>query len=343
MDIERFNFDLPRELIANYPVTPRDSAGLLVVDKILYDKKVSELTDYLKSGDILVFNDTKVIPAKLVGQIGDAKVEVTLHKRISEASWRAFAKPARKLKEGDKFLVADDFFAEVIAKGKGGEVILKFKVSPESFMELLVKYGQMPLPPYIKRNPDLKDKDFYQTVFAKEEGAVAAPTAGLHFTEHLLKRLSDKGVHHCFITLHVGAGTFLPVKTKNIKEHEIHTEECIIDRKTASAINQAKENGGRIIAVGTTTLRALESAADEEGNIKPFNGETDIFIYPGYNFKTVDMLFTNFHLPKSTLFMLVCAFSGEEKIKGAYKHAIENKYRFFSYGDATLLYRHDHF
>jgi len=333
MQLTDFDFNLPPELIADYPANPRDSARLLISSKKILDKTVADLPEFLLPGDVMVFNDTKVIPARLKGKCGNAKVEVTLHKKFSENSWWAFAKPAKKMKAGEEFIISEKFSAKILEKNEG-EVLLDF--GNQNFQELLNTYGEMPLPPYIKRKEkNATDVQNYQTIFAREAGAVAAPTAGLHFTENLLQKIKDKGVNIVFVTLHVGAGTFLPVKFENIKDHKMHSESFSIGDKAVEAINNAK----RIIAVGTTSLRLLESVANENGKVQPMQGETDIFITPGYKFKTVDILLTNFHLPKSTLFMLVSAFTGCEKIRDIYRHAIENHYRFFSYGDACLLFR----
>ncbi len=334
MKLTDFDFNLPLELIADYPTNPRDSARLLVASKGILDKTVANLPEFLLPGDVMVFNDTKVIPARLIGKCGNAKAEVTLHKKITGNSWWAFAKPAKKMKIGENFIVAENFSAKVLEKN-AGEVLLDFE-NANNFSALLEKHGTMPLPPYIKRKEkNAADSENYQTIFAKQEGAVAAPTAGLHFTKNLLQQIKDKGVNIVFVTLHVGAGTFLPVKVDNIKDHKMHSEFFSIDEKAAAAINNAK----RIIAVGTTSLRVLETVANQKGQVKSASGDTDIFITPGYTFKTADILLTNFHLPKSTLFMLVSAFAGMKKIRDIYKHAIKNRYRFFSYGDACLLYR----
>lgn len=340
MRVDEFDFTLPEERIADRPISPREAAKLLVVRDGLNDHTVGELPDFLNEKDVLVFNDTKVIPARLKGMRRAAKVEVTLHKNTSADTWHAFAKPAKKLKPGDIIQFSDDFTAMVSQKLEGGEVVLAFSASGPVLMEKLIEYGEIPLPPYIGsiRAVDEQDKEDYQTIFAKDEGAVAAPTAGLHFTEELLQRIKDKGVTCVATTLHVGAGTFLPVKVDDTDDHKMHAEFGVISTETAETINKCRENGGRIISVGTTSLRLLESAADDQGRVHPFRGETDIFITPGYKFKAVDVLMTNFHLPKSTLFMLVSAFSGFETMKQAYNHAIENKYRFYSYGDSSLLF-----
>lgn len=342
-----FDFALPEGLIARHPASPRDSARLLTVGAALGDKLVSDLPDLLRAGDIMVFNDTKVIPAQLSGRRparagGEAaKIEITLHKKIGDDSWRSFAKPAKRLAAGDRIDFAEGFTAEVLGKTPEGEVTLRFSVSGGALLEALRQHGSMPLPPYIRklRATTAADAADYQTVYARAEGAVAAPTAGLHFTPALLAALAARGIASAHLTLHVGAGTFLPVKSERIEDHHMHAEYGEIAPEAASAINRAKAAGGRIVAIGTTSLRLLESAASEDGVVYPFAGETEIFITPGYRFKTADLLMTNFHLPKSTLFMLVAAFSGLERMKAAYAHAIARGYRFFSYGDASLLER----
>ncbi|MBL4907655.1 MAG: tRNA preQ1(34) S-adenosylmethionine ribosyltransferase-isomerase QueA [Sneathiella sp.] len=340
MLVDDFNFTLPSELIADRPVTPREAAKLLVVSEGISDFHVGDLPDFLNEKDVLVFNDTKVIPARLKGLRRTAKIEVTLHKNTGADSWHAFAKPAKKLKPGDVIQFAEDFSALVTEKRDGGEVALSFSASGPRLMEKLMAYGEIPLPPYIGslRPVDAQDSVDYQTIFAKDEGAVAAPTAGLHFTEELVATIKAKGVTCVATTLHVGAGTFLPVKVDDTKDHKMHAELGIISADVAATINECRAKGGRIVSVGTTSLRLLESAADDAGIIHPFNDETSIFITPGYRFKAVDLLMTNFHLPKSTLFMLVSAFSGFDEMRAAYAHAIENKYRFYSYGDTSLLY-----
>lgn len=342
-----FDFDLPERLIARYPANPRDSAKLLLVGPALADRHVSDLPDLLRAGDLLVFNDTRVIPAQLsarrAGRGGgpEAKIQVTLHKRESADSWRAFAKPAKRLAPGERIVFADDFFAEVVSKSPEGELGLRFNVAGPALRDALQRHGEMPLPPYIRklRATTAQDADDYQTVYARAEGAVAAPTAGLHFTPSLLAALAGRGIEQVHLTLHVGAGTFLPVKSERIEEHRMHAEDGEITAETAAAINRARDAGRRIVAVGTTSLRLLESAADENGQVRAFTGETSIFITPGYRFKAVDLLMTNFHLPKSTLFMLVAAFAGFDRMKAAYAHAIAEGYRFYSYGDASLLER----
>lgn len=343
MKLSDFDFDLPRESIAQAAVEPRDQSRLLHVGQVLCDEKVCDLPKWLRRGDLLVFNNTRVIPAKLTGYRGQAKIEVNLHKVASAESdiWRAFAKPAKRLRVGEQFVVADGFVAEVLEKGEFGEVVLRFNLQKEAFYQALDAYGEIPLPPYIEREGGVTEEDNarYQTIYASEKGAVAAPTAGLHFTDALFATLDAQGIERAYVTLHVGAGTFLPVKVDNIHEHQMHSEMCYLTAETAAQINAVKQRGGRVIAVGTTSLRVLESATDAAGVVQPFERETDIFITPGYRFRCVDLLFTNFHLPKSTLFMLVCAFAGMERMKAAYRHAIETGYRFYSYGDAMLLER----
>ena len=340
MKVDLFDFDLPRERIAEHPVNPRDAARMLdLTGAERSDRIVRELPDVLQPGDLLISNDTRVIPARLFGKRGEAGIEVTLHKQEGLARWAAFAKPAKKLRVGEIFKVADDFEAEVLSKKDGGEVLLQFNVAGADLIAALEKYGVMPLPPYIRRDKggDDQDKSDYQTIFAQKDGAVAAPTAGLHFTPELLANLDARGINRRTITLHVGAGTFLPVKVDDTDDHKMHAEWGSISPEIADLINQTRANGGRIVAVGTTSLRLLESAAREDGVVEPFEGETDIFITPGYKFRGVDMLLTNFHLPRSTLFMLVSAFAGFEKMKAAYLHAIKAEYRFYSYGDCSLL------
>lgn len=349
MRVDDFDFELPQERIALRPVKPGDQARLLEVQpsgSSLSDHKVEDLTRLLKAGDVLVFNDTRVIPARLTGvRIGRGDttpgIEVTLHKRIDEKQWLAFAKPGRKVIEGDviAFGAEQSLKANVLNKGEGGEITLSFEVSQNGFEADLAEVGVMPLPPYIasKRAPDENDLTDYQTMFAAKPGAVAAPTAGLHFTDRLMNALADMGVGREIVTLHVGAGTFLPVKVDDTDNHKMHAEWGEVTEETAERLNAARKAGGRVIAVGTTSLRLLESAAGEDKIIRPFSGDTDIFITPGYRFRAVDQLITNFHLPRSTLFMLVSAFSGLETMKKAYAHAIKNNYRFYSYGDASLL------
>jgi len=341
MRLDDFDFDLPRELIADRPAEPRDAARLLVVAVAggFADRYVGDLPDLLRPGDLLVGNDTKVIPARLTGRRGAATVEITLAHDLGGGNWQAYAKGARRLHESDRIAFAEDFAAEVIAKEPDGSVVLRFALEGEAFAASLARHGAMPLPPYIKRprGGDPADRAHYQTMFAREPGAVAAPTAGLHFTPALLDRLAARGIELATLTLHVGPGTFLPVKTDDPREHRMHGEWGIITAETAERIRAAKARGGRIVAIGTTSLRLIESAAAETGAIMPFAGETRLFILPGYRFKAVDLLLTNFHLPRSTLFMLVAALAGLDPMKAAYAHAVAVGYRFFSYGDACLI------
>ena len=339
MRVDEFDFLLPRRLIAAHPIEPRDAARLLVVGADLADSHVRELPALLRRGDVLVVNDTRVIPTRLYGRRGQAAIEATLHRRENPARWRAFVKNARRLKIGDRIEFAADFSAAVAARHAEGDLSLAFDCSGADLRAALERYGAMPLPPYIKRprGGDPHDRADYQTLFAVNEGAVAAPTAGLHFTPALLDALDRVGVERVAVTLHVGAGTFLPVKVANTADHVMHGEWGTVSADAAARLNAARKAGGRIVAVGTTAVRLLESAAVAEGEIKPFEDETELFITPGYRFRAVDVLFTNFHLPRSTLFMLVSAFAGLERMKRAYAHAVAQGYRFFSYGDACLL------
>lgn len=356
MRVDLFDFDLPDERIALRPASPRDSARLLIVDpnaSSLQDRQVGDLIDFLRPGDALVFNDTKVIPAQLEGirerDGNQSTVSATLHMRVGPDRWKAFARPAKRIKAGDRIRFGHNgdvcllgtLDATVEEKGEAGEVTLRFDFHGPALDEAIAAVGHIPLPPYIasKRDEDEQDRADYQTIYAREEGAVAAPTAGLHFTPQLFEKLDQNGIERIFVTLHVGAGTFLPVKADDTEDHVMHFESGYIDAATAERLNRVKARGGRLISVGTTSLRLLESATDETGAIQPWSGATDIFITPGYRFRAVDMLFTNFHLPRSTLFMLVSAFSGAETMKAAYGHAIQTGYRFYSYGDASLLFR----
>jgi S-adenosylmethionine:tRNA ribosyltransferase-isomerase len=355
MRVDLFDFDLPPERIALRPAVPRDAARMLIVrpqakDQI-EDRMIRDLPDMLRPGDVLVVNDTRVIPARLVGHRlrGEtrAKIEVLLHKRVSPTHWLAFAKGAKKLKPGEKILFPRGdvtmLEAEVLDKHAEGEVLLGFSASGEKLDAAIGALGQMPLPPYIagKRAADARDVQDYQSLFASRRGAVAAPTASLHFTPELVAAICARGVETAHVTLHVGAGTFLPVKAAETSAHRMHAEWGELSAPTAARLNTARAQGDRIIAVGTTSLRLIESAAREDGKIGAFSGETALFITPGYKFKAVDLLLTNFHLPRSTLFMLVAAFSGLEVMKAAYRHAIDAKYRFYSYGDACLLFPGD--
>ncbi len=360
MKVDLFDFDLPDERIALRPAEPRDSARLLFVpaqERPFEDRIIRDLPDLLKAGDVLVVNDTRVIPARLNGvrRRGEAvaRMEVMLHKRESAHQWRAFVRPAKKLKEGERISFGDanesaacllgQLHADVAEKGEGGEILLDFSLSGPALDEAIMAVGHMPLPPYIagKRPEDAHDSADYQTLFANELGAVAAPTAGLHYTPELVGALEARGVSILRVTLHVGAGTFLPVKAEDTADHRMHAEFGVVTKDVADALNAARARGGRIVATGTTSLRILETATDETGVVHPFAGDTSIFITPGYRFKAVDLLLTNFHLPRSTLFMLVSAFAGFERMRAAYAHAIAAGYRFYSYGDACLLERVD--
>ena len=350
MRVDLFDFDLPEELIALRPARPRDSARLLLLrdDGMIEDRFVRDAPALFRRGDLLIFNDTRVIPAALKAvrpardaQSPDVAVSLNLIERVDGATWRALGKPGKRLKEGDALKFDGGLAATIAAKGDEGDLSLRFDRAGAALDEAIAQIGAPPLPPYIaaKRTPDDADRDDYQTVFAEKDGAVAAPTAGLHFTDALLKRLAAGGVESARVTLHVGAGTFLPMKVDDTEAHVMHSEWREISPETAEAINRAKAEGRRVIAIGTTALRSLESAADESGRILPQAGATDIFITPGYRFRVVDGLWTNFHLPRSTLFMLVSAFAGLERMHEAYAHAIAQKYRFYSYGDGSLLWR----
>src|SRR5580698_2448928 len=355
MRTDLFDFELPASHIALRPANPRDSARMLVVqpDVVLRDRVVADLPLWLEPGDQLVVNDTKVIAAQLsgrrIGQATEPRIEATLIKRLDGSRWQALVRPAKKLAQGDVIRFGNEgrvcllghLDAEVEHKGDEGEITLSFSFHGPALDQAIAELGAPPLPPYIasKRAADERDAGDYQTMFAVNDGAVAAPTAGLHFTPNLEAALRERGVGMIRVTLHVGAGTFLPVKSGDTAEHRMHAEWGSISREAADALNAARSNGHRIVAVGTTSLRLLESAAAEDGTIQPFSGETAIFITPGYRFRAVDILLTNFHLPRSTLFMLVSAFSGLDTMKRAYAHAIAGGYRFYSYGDACLLFR----
>ena len=362
MRVDLFDFDLPEDRIALRPASPRDASRLLVVrpGAVLEDRAIRDLPGLLRAGDALVFNDTRVIPARLDGirhrpGATGLRTEVMLHLREAPDRWRAFARPAKRLAVGDRvrFGSADEgassvcelgrLDATIAAKGEGGEITLRFDLAGPVLDEAIAALGALPLPPYIagKRPTDAQDATDYQTVFANEAGAVAAPTAGLHFSDALLAALDEAGIQRRTLTLHVGAGTFLPVKADDTDDHRMHAEIGVLDSETAQALNRVRAAGGRIVAVGTTALRLLESAVDAEGTLRPFAGPTEIFITPGYRFRAVDALMTNFHLPRSTLFMLVSAFCGLDTMRAAYAHAIEAGYRFYSYGDASLLFPAD--
>ncbi|MQX95188.1 tRNA preQ1(34) S-adenosylmethionine ribosyltransferase-isomerase QueA [Sinorhizobium medicae] len=360
MRVDLFDFDLPEDSVALRPASPRDSARMLVVrpggEPVLEDRGVLDLPSFLRQGDALVFNDTKVIPAQLEGvryrgEHISTPVSLTLHMRVAPDRWKAFARPARRLKPGDRVsfghggnaCLLGSLDAMVEEKGDAGEVTLRFDLSGPSLDVAIMSVGHIPLPPYIasKRADDARDRTDYQTVYAREEGAVAAPTAGLHFTDRLFAMLDEAGIERHFVTLHVGAGTFLPVKADDTDDHVMHEEIGHVDAVTAAKLNAVRERGGRVVCVGTTSLRLVESAAAEDGTIHAWSGATGIFITPGYRFRAAHMLMTNFHLPKSTLFMLVSAFAGLETMRDAYAHAIATGYRFYSYGDSSLLFRKD--
>ena len=354
MRTDQFDFELPEHLIALEPARPRDAARMLVVggDGQFTDGQVGELAQWLRAGDVLVLNDTRVIPAALSGRRrrGEqtARVDVMLHKRVDASRWRAFARPAKRLAAGDRIqfgasgemCLLGALDATVEARGEGGEVVLAFDLAGPDLDLAIAGVGRVPLPPYIagRRAAGAADIANYQTVFARRDGAVAAPTAGLHMTADLLARLAAQGVLHQFVTLHVGAGTFLPVKADDTRDHVMHSEWGEVTQAAANALNDVGARGGRIVAIGTTALRILETAAAADGTVRPFAGDTDIFITPGYRFRAVDLLMTNFHLPRSTLFMLVSAFAGSDTMRRAYAHAIAGGYRFYSYGDASLLH-----
>lgn len=349
--LQDYDYVLPPDAIAQVPLTPRDSAKMLdCSDRILQDRQVCDLPDILRPGDLVIVNDTRVLRAQLTGYRGIGKIRFTLHKRVSESVWHAFAKPAKKCTPGTEIKFSDDFQATITDKHEDGEVVLSFSCHGDALDDAIDSTGQMPLPPYIKRaeGGDANDTLNYQTMFADKKGAVAAPTAGLHFTPELKDRLLAAGIEFAHVTLHVGAGTFLPVKVDKLSDHKMHSEWGEVSSETAAAINAAKAEGRRILAIGTTAMRILETAyqaSNKRGHrlstqcreLAPFSGETDIFITPGYVFGVCDMLLTNFHLPKSTLLMLVSAFYGFHEVRAAYQHALSHNYRFFSYGDACLL------
>ena len=339
MRVDLFDFDLPPERIALRPASPRDSARLLLLDGAgMEDRNVRDLPSLLRPGDCLVFNDTRVIPAQLEGRRGEAKIGATLHKREGPRAWVAFVRDAKRVRPGDRIKFGSGVTAIAAERYADGSILLEFE-GEEPVELLLERAGRMPLPPYIagKRAADAQDRSDYQTIFANEPGAVAAPTAALHFTAELMAALERAGIGHATLTLHVGAGTFLPVKADDTEQHQMHAEWGRIDAATADRLNAVRAGGGRLIAVGTTSLRLIESAAGEDGLINPFEGDTAIFITPGYRFRAIDGLLTNFHLPRSTLFMLVSALMGRDRMQAAYAHAIAGGYRFYSYGDASLL------
>lgn len=340
MKLSDFDFDLPASAIAQHPVSPRDAARLLDVDAALHDRTVRDLPNLLRPGDLLVCNDTQVMAVRLFGRRGDVRVEATLIEDQGRGIWRALARPGRRLRTGQRIVFAADLTAEVVAKAEDGSISLAFDREGADLFAAFEVHGAMPLPPYIRRTRggDRRDRSDYQTIFAARPGAVAAPTAGLHFTAALLDALDGLGIRRTTVTLHVGAGTFLPVKTDAIGDHVMHAERGEISAAAAEAINRTRADGGRIVAVGTTSLRLIEAAAGG-GHLRAFVGETDLFITPGYRWKVADVLLTNFHLPRSTLFMLVCAFAGHERMRAAYAHALASGYRFYSYGDCCLLRR----
>lgn len=344
MQVSDFDYELPQELIAQTPATKRDNCRLMVVDRqtgLISHRHFYEIVSYLKEGDCLVLNDSRVIPARLYGKKQDtgANVEFLLIKRIDGDIWETMVRPGRRLKPGSRVIFKDDFSAEILDFGKDGTRVVRFYYQG-FFMERLEEIGAMPLPPYIERPAEEADRETYQTVYSRYNGSVAAPTAGLHFTEELLEQVRQAGVRLAYVTLHVGIGTFRPVKVERVEDHSMHFEEYTVSDEAARIINETKEAGGRIVAVGTTSVRTVESAAVQKGGIwkvKPGSGSTDIFIYPGYTFRIIESLITNFHLPKSTLLMLISALYDREKVLEAYREAVGERYRFFSYGDAMLL------
>jgi len=339
--VELFDFALPEELVAQRPIEPREAARLLVVGERLLDRRVGDLPELLEPGDLLVLNDSRVLPTRFWGRRGTAAVEATLVEPADERSWWALARPGRRLRPGDRLQLGRDLAAEVAAKDEEGRVLLAFDRAGAELLRAIEEQGAMPLPPYIRRpkGGDPRDLRDYQPIQARQPGSVAAPTASLHLTGALLERLAARGVERAFVTLHVGLGTFAPVKVADTADHRMHREHGTIPAETAEAIARVRARGGRIVAIGTTVLRALESRARDDGLVAPGNFATDLFVTPGFRFRVVDRLLTNFHLPRSTLFMLVCAFSGLERMRAAYAHAIAERYRFFSYGDACLLDR----
>ena len=364
MRVDAFDFDLPSDRIAKRPAAPRHSARRLYLtssttaESTFLDRTVSDLPNLLKAGDVMVFNDTRVIPARLVGirlspspQSQGARIEVTLCQEIEPGIWSVFAKRAKKITPGCSLVFFDrterattsPLTGTVLKKEDNGQVIIRFFHPTLSLMDALNLYGRIPLPPYMTRDDDARDHHDYQTIYAQNDGAIAAPTAGLHFTPELLQRIDDRGIQRAHVTLHVGAGTFLPVKVDDIRHHQMHTEIGHITHEAANTINETRAAGGRVVCVGTTSLRLLESAVHKDGLVPPWSGKTDIFITPGYQFRITDMLLTNFHLPRSTLFMLVSALAGLDTMKQAYAHAVQNEYRFYSYGDACLLQRQNSF
>jgi S-adenosylmethionine:tRNA ribosyltransferase-isomerase len=343
MRVDLFDFDLPPERIAQEPAEPRDAARLLLIGKALRHARLTDLPDLLSPGDLLVCNDTRVLPTRFWGRRGEAAVEVTLIQQQDDCRWWALAKPGRKLRPQDRVDLAPDLVATVEAKHPDGRTLLAFDLEGTALVEAIRRQGAMPLPPYIQRakGGDAEDRRLYQTIFAQKDGSVAAPTASLHFTDRLVSALEWRGIERAFVTLHVGPGTFFPVKVEDTDRHVMHAEWYEVPEATAAAIAQTRERGGRVVAAGTTVLRSLETSADLDGRVRAGQGQTSLFVTPGYRFHIVDRLLTNFHLPRSTLFMLVCAFAGVDRMKKAYAEAIREDYRFYSYGDACLLDRND--
>jgi S-adenosylmethionine:tRNA ribosyltransferase-isomerase len=342
MKVNDFDYELPEELIAQTPSEKRDGCRLMVIHRdsgLIEHRQFSDILEYLEPGDCLVMNDSKVIPARLFGvrESTGARIEFLLSKRVEGDRWETLVRPGRRVRAGDTIVFGDgELKARVLSNSEGGTRIVEFEYEG-IFMEILERLGSMPLPPYIQRSAEEEDKDRYQTVYAREEGSVAAPTAGLHFTEELLEKARAKGVRTAFVTLHVGIGTFRPVKAERVEDHHMHFEEYTVSEEAAETVNRTKAEGGRIICVGTTSCRTVESAADENGRLVPGSSSTGIFIYPGYRFKILDCLITNFHLPKSTLLMLVSALYTREDMLAAYEIAVKERYRFFSYGDAMII------
>ena len=343
MRTDLFDFELPPELIAQAPAEPRDAARVLLVGERLSEATVRDLPELLRPGDLLVLNDTRVLPTRFFGRRGDVPVEVTLVEPAGTDGWWALARPGKRLRSGDRVGLAPGFDATVEAKDDEGRVLLRFELAGRALLVAIRAHGAMPLPPYIRRKHggEARDLAAYQPVFARRDGSVAAPTASLHFTPDLLERLKARGIERTFVTLHVGQGTFAPVKAENTDQHRMHAEWYEVPDAAAAAVAAARARGGRVVAVGTTVLRTLETAAGQDGGLRPGAGETRLFVTPGYQFRIVDLLLTNFHLPRSTLFMLTAAFCGLDRIRAAYAHAIAHGFRFFSYGDACLLERAD--
>ena len=341
MDLSQFDYHLPEKLIADRPCTPRQASRMLVGDANLKDDKFINFPNYIGEKDLIVINNSKVIPILIEASIGDNIISITLHKEIEQNKWLAYAKPGKKVLIDNEISFSKSVKAKVLDKMDYGEIKLEFNCNKEKIKNFISSKGKMPLPPYILKKRESSESDFtdYQTVYAKNEGSIAAPTAGLHFNKDILKKLKDNN-QIAEVTLHVGAGTFQPIR-ENIKDHKIHSEYGIVPQEVVNRILDCKANGGRIISVGTTTLRILETASLKQGQISNFKGDTDIFIKPGFKFNTVDLLLTNFHLPKSTLLLLICAFTGKEKVKDMYKKAVDMEYRFYSYGDVSLLYRNE--